>query len=342
MLSAAQQWVREVGAAPYAYEWDPSSARHHGREHANGVRKWIDEYPRWPSATTATALYGSWRGFLTEAGLPSPPPLQMALHERLQIAERMRGHPADVVADIIGVHRNTVQSYWRAGRCPSCAGLKVSAQARVCALCAPRVTRRQLAREPVIAAIQAWARETGAPPRADDWMLGRGKWDAEYPRWPALSQVQEAFGSWNAAMDAAGFGERLQTWTRQGIIDAARRWSTLHGRPPASHDWDHGAPDGSHPSRNIPAKRFGSWNAMLRAAGLPISQRTWSRQDILHALRAWNAQHDGMPSSAEWASAPHDTVPSPSTVRNHFGTWSAMLAAGAVTRHAASIPDPDG
>jgi hypothetical protein len=331
VLQAVQEWAREVGAAPYCYEWDPASARNHGREHADGVQKWIREYPRWPSARTATALWGSWRAFLTEAGLPSPPPLRMALRERLDTAQRMRGHRADVVADIIGVHPNTVKSYWRAGRCPSCGGLKVHQDARVCALCVSRTPRRSLSRETVIAAIQTWTQETGAPPLADEWMLGQGKWDAEYPRWPALSQVQEAFGSWNAAMSAAGFGERLQRWTRDAVIDAARRWADVHGRAPNSQDWARSALDGSHPERNIPTRVFGSWNAMLAAAGLPITHRLWSRADILDALSAWTDTHQRAPTTADWGHGPHHSFPSPGTVHNHFGSWTAMLIAGGAT-----------
>jgi hypothetical protein len=61
-------------------------------------------------------------------------------------------------------------------------GLKVTAHAAVCASCVQRPTPRRLSRATVIAAIQAWERQTGTPPLADEWLLGGGKWDAEYPR----------------------------------------------------------------------------------------------------------------------------------------------------------------
>ena len=92
---------------------------------------------------------------LTEAGLPSPPPLRMALGERaarrssskparLAAADGLRGQPAVVVADLIGVSVGTVRSYWRAGRCPRCGGAKVTEHASVCGCCVTRVTRRRL------------------------------------------------------------------------------------------------------------------------------------------------------------------------------------------------------
>ena len=107
-MEALREWVREVGSAPYAYEWEPGVARRLGREHTAGVQKWIREHPRWPSRSSATDCWGSWRALLTAAGLPSAPPLTMALSERLETAESMRGYRAAVVADIIGVTPGTV------------------------------------------------------------------------------------------------------------------------------------------------------------------------------------------------------------------------------------------
>lgn len=90
VLGALLEWTEEVGLAPYAYEWDRDAARKIGRLEA----EWMREYPRWPSTRTATALFGSWRAVLTEAGLPSPPPLRLRLDERLRAAEALRDQPA--------------------------------------------------------------------------------------------------------------------------------------------------------------------------------------------------------------------------------------------------------
>lgn len=52
-----------------------------------------------------------------------------------------------------------------------------------------------------IDAIQRWAREHGEPPRMADWRPAVGDY-------PSTSAVEERFGSWNAAIRAAGFTPR--------------------------------------------------------------------------------------------------------------------------------------
>lgn len=332
VLQAVHDWYQEVGVAPYSYEWEPAGARKIGREHAAGVHKWVREYPRWPSSRTATGLYGSWRALLTEAGLPTAPPLLMSLQERLDTAQRLRDRPAQDVADLIGVTPRTVRTYWQAPRCPGCGRPKVTPHAARCGVCAKRpVSQRTLSRPDVLAAIRAWARETGAPPHSKDWMLPGGKWEAEYPRWPALHQVQQTFGSWNAAIAAAGFDARQRRWSPADILDAARAYAREHGRAPRLEEWRHAAPDGSQPSTTPVLNAFGTWNAMLQAAGLTITHRTWTREQILDALRAWIATHDHAPTMHDWRRAePPDRFPTPGCVADHFGSWNAMLTAAAI------------
>ena len=332
VLQAVHDWYDEVGVPPYSYEWDPEGARKIGRKHAAGVKKWVREYPRWPSSRTATGLYGSWRGLLTEAGMPSAPPLLMGLQERLDTAERLRDRPAQDVADLIGVTAATVRTYWRAPRCPGCGRPKVTPHAARCGVCAKRpVSQETLSRTVVLAAIRAWARETGAPPHAKEWMLPGGKWEAEYPRWPALHQVKQNFGSWNAAITAAGLDARQRRWSPPEVLDAARDWAHTHGRPPRLDEWRHVASDGSHPSTTPVLNAFGTWNAMLQAAGLAVTHRTWTRRQILDALRGWIATHGHAPTMNDWRRAePPNLFPTTACVADHFGSWNAMLAAADV------------
>lgn len=58
-------------------------------------------------------------------------------------------------------------------------------------------------RERVIAAIQEWAREHGEPPRSLEWRRAT-------PAFPHDATVKRLFGSWNAAIAAAGFEPREQ------------------------------------------------------------------------------------------------------------------------------------
>jgi hypothetical protein len=65
-------------------------------------------------------------------------------------------------------------------------------------------------------AIRAWNAEYGTPPRAADWhptlARRRGHTDRaeqyQQGRWPDITTVLRKFGSWNAAVEAAGFAPR--------------------------------------------------------------------------------------------------------------------------------------
>jgi hypothetical protein len=70
----------------------------------------------------------------------------------------------------------------------------------------------------IVAAMQVWAEEYGEPPAVPDWAaaLARDLGDEERARryeamtdvWPSHSTVFREFGSWNAAVEAAGFTPR--------------------------------------------------------------------------------------------------------------------------------------
>lgn len=57
-------------------------------------------------------------------------------------------------------------------------------------------------RERIVSALQAWALEHGRPPSGTDWRV-TGLWEH-----PSTGTVLLKFGTWNAAMVAAGFQPR--------------------------------------------------------------------------------------------------------------------------------------
>jgi hypothetical protein len=75
--------------------------------------------------------------------------------------------------------------------------------------------RRQIARAYVIDSIREWAERFGYPPTSVDWnqAMCRAKgWAAKIERyeatgrpWPSQGEVQLRYGTWNAALEAAGF-----------------------------------------------------------------------------------------------------------------------------------------
>jgi hypothetical protein len=54
-------------------------------------------------------------------------------------------------------------------------------------------------------------------------------------------------------------------WTPELILYAIELWHRQHLRIPTTDEWDRA--DANHPSRVTVIRRFGSWNAAMRAAG---------------------------------------------------------------------------
>lgn len=98
-----------------------------------------------------------------------------------------------------------------------------------------------------------------------------------------------------AGVDSLGrrrryYGNRnRRKWTRETVLDAARRWHAKNGEPPRSSDWDPTRMRmladrlrektrewelrastfniGDYPSRRTVNELFGSWNRMIEEAG---------------------------------------------------------------------------
>jgi hypothetical protein len=87
--------------------------------------------------------------------------------------------------------------------------------------------------------------------------------------------VVAVFGSWNAAIRAAGFrqrkrgeprgGVRPRRWDRAAISRAIVEWDERHGRPPKKVEWT--AAGESHPCSTTVTRSFGTWSSALRASG---------------------------------------------------------------------------
>lgn len=262
VVEALQDWTRLVGSPPRSYEWAPASARVLGRESPLS-RLWAASHPRWPSTATVVRHFESWNGALSAAGLPlrRPPPAPAAGRaERIELAMRLartRLTGAEIAA-ILDVSPRTVRAYLAAGRCVECGTYVVTAAER-CPPCAARRARPpERTREEVVAAIRAWARETGRPPRQADWPSSDGD------GWPSYMTVTTHFGSWRTALEAAGLRANRRRWTHEEIAEALRRWTREHGRPPRQQDLVYGA--SGLPAPHTIRRRFGSYAAALDVA----------------------------------------------------------------------------
>ncbi len=173
--------------------------------------------------------------------------------------------------------------------------------------------------------------------------LGRAPAPCELNGRPLPSTLRRRFGSWDAALRAAGIDPPpARRWPRERILDALGAWAHARGRPPRPADWRTGDPDAERPSAQVVARRFGSWAHALDAAGLSREASTWSSELVIEALRSWTDAHGHGPTLAEWgATPPSDEHPTRRVVVHHFGSWrTALRAAGVSARRPAPTVEP--
>jgi hypothetical protein len=97
-------------------------------------------------------------------------------------------------------------------------------------------------------------------------------------------------------------GSALMTWTRDTIIAAAHTWANNTGGPPTSKQWKNGTAD--HPAQSTVSKVFGSWNAMIEAAGWTPRPNNWHRQvkfsrdEIVHEIFEFRVANGRLPTYA--------------------------------------------
>jgi hypothetical protein len=132
--------------------------------------------------------------------------------------------------------------------------------------------------ETIAYAFELWHRRHLCSPTVDEWR--RAGHDH-----PSVTTVRQVFGSWNAAVEAAGFrprrpGESRRTapaavvrseptaavrWSHEAILAALQAWAQAWGRSPSLEQWRRAS--AAHPSAATVRRLFGSWNAAVEAAG---------------------------------------------------------------------------
>lgn len=163
-------------------------------------------------------------------------------------------------------------------------------------------TQQRWDEQTVLGALRAWQQRYGRPPRRRDWLRSG-------PGHPEGGVVYRIFGSWPAALIAAGLDapaagapQRPGGWDFDAIVEAIEAWTERFGEPPTVLDWNPSLARarGEHPR----ADRFdrerprwpvsaavgyhcGSWNAALAAA----HQRTTVRGLKRESPRPTHAHH---------------------------------------------------
>ena len=131
---------------------------------------------------------------------------------------RARGLTSPQIAERLDANKSTVRNWYLGGVCPCGAPLdggNGSGSSQRCPNCVPAASTYWTA-EKLIERIQEWARLYGEPPTAEDWSPAQAAYrraaDASVVHkrfydgdWPGSNTTRQRFGTWNAAIQAAGF-----------------------------------------------------------------------------------------------------------------------------------------
>ena len=139
---------------------------------------------------------------------------------------------------------------------------------------------------------------------------------------------------------------RRRRWSDEEVLAAIRDWHAVTGAPPAVADWSpaHAPPGhvgarryraepGRRPSAALVARRFGSFPAAVRRAGLDPPPRgpqpRWTEERIVAAIQSWLNTTGAPPTRTQWSRS-GDGHPAASTVYRVIGRWRRALAEAGV------------
>lgn len=127
------------------------------------------------------------------------------------------------------------------------------------------------------------------------------------------------------------------TWTKPAIFSALHTWVKEHGEPPTVAQWLASSP--FTPNSKTCQRMFGSWNNMMREAGLTTRSRgrnkrvvQFTRKQIVAVIFEFRFAHGRLPMYEDWIH-PAEGRPTAGQVERAFGSWnSAIVAAGYAPR----------
>ncbi len=245
-------------------------------------------------------LFGSWPEALHAAGIALP--------------ERKTWTRQDVIRELRSRFRRGVSRsrFWAANPELAAAAKRVFGGKRRALVCAglcrePAQLPRKWSQEEVLDAIHARHRQG---------MSLQAVWREDLGLY---SSAKRTFGSWTAAMRAAGIELAKTAYTNpQDVIDAIRL-RHCDGLPLCGGDR-------AFPTLFSAArKHFGTWRAVMEAAGLASTpRRKWTRQMLIDAIQ----QHDRLGTLPQvWK----DDKVLFGAANKHFGGWQKALAAAGRT-----------
>lgn len=146
----------------------------------------------------------------------------------------------------------------------------------------------------------------------------------------SVGTFQSVFGSWNAALKAAGLKiVRNRGYQKGELLSQLQSLASELGRTPTAKDVDAAAKQGKCASTGTLMRVLGSFNRALKAANLRVNRRyDLGKEQMLQQLRALGEELDRTPSVADIdVASKARKCPSLPTLRKKFGSRSAALKA---------------
>ncbi len=176
--------------------------------------------------------------------------------------------------------------------------------------------RKSWDKQSVIEALQRKSMELGRTPSAKDV--------ENDPTMPSPSCYARLFGTWSAAIHAAGLSAiRTYAYSRTDLVAALQQKTSELGRPLSQRDI---VEDSRMPSVGAYLRVFGSWeNALAEVGAQPRRVKGYTKDQAIQLLKQKAAQLGRNPTTAEVCGQPG--FPHYDTFKRHFGSWEGALAA---------------
>jgi hypothetical protein len=145
------------------------------------------------------------------------------------------------------------------------------------------------------------------------------------PDVPSHTTYVKRFGSWTAALRAAGLP--VVGYDRETLLEMLRELVAKLGRTPVCRELS----QLGLPWAQTYANHFGSWTAALAELGLEpkVGNTRYERDELLAVLRDLDRELGHAPSQAELRK--REGLPHPSTYKYRFGSWNKALEAAGLT-----------
>lgn len=169
----------------------------------------------------------------------------------------------------------------------------------------------------IIENIQQFYTEHGRIPRYKDFIDSKGKY-------PNPFKIVKEFGSWNRAIQQAGFLNTQKAWTKEEIIQAVKNFYSQEGRLPRNRDFI--ASNGKYPSPPKVVREFGSWNQAIKEAGFIPTQihKIWTKEEIIKVIQDFYKENNTIPQMRDFIDS-NGKYPGKTTVQKYFGSWNRAI-----------------